>query len=212
VHGHHHHDQSASSATDTTDTSDASSTDRTSSSGSTTSTADSATSATSFLDQLIADLQQLDSDLTDGIGGDTSSGTTTAANGSGASNSFFQSIDSNGDGSVSKAEWEQARPPGVSQDEADAQFSKIDTTNSGSISASQLQTAFQDGTIGAPPQSVASSTGTAGTSTDSSGTGSQSDLTQGLNLAQLMQAIQSYMSSSVPTSDQATTTALSTLA
>ena len=68
------------------------------------------------------------------------------ANRTAAEQKFFNKLDSDGDGSISKSEFETAAgKAGVSSSIADAVFSKIDTSSNGSISLSELTQADHGG-------------------------------------------------------------------
>jgi EF-hand domain pair len=71
-----------------------------------------------------------------------SSGTSGA--GSPATQNFFQSLDSDGDGQISQSELENAvTANGGSSSQADALFSKLDTNGDGSVSESELAAGLQ---------------------------------------------------------------------
>jgi Ca2+-binding EF-hand superfamily protein len=55
----------------------------------------------------------------------------------------FANIDSNGDGNISKAELENAKPDGVTTEQADNLFSKLDTDGDSNISKSEYLTFLQ---------------------------------------------------------------------
>jgi len=69
-----------------------------------------------------------------------------SASGSGGPAGLFAALDTNGDGSISKTEFETALAnDGVDTSSADALFAKLDTNGDGSISESELQQARHGG-------------------------------------------------------------------
>ena len=68
------------------------------------------------------------------------------ADGSGGSQSLFSQLDTDGDGSISKTEFESALgQSGVDTSSADALFSKLDQNGDGSVSQSELSSAAHRG-------------------------------------------------------------------
>jgi hypothetical protein len=67
---------------------------------------------------------------------------------------WFSSIDRDGDGSITKAEFEAARPQGTSAEQARALFASIDSSNTGSVTKDQLASALSSasGPQGVSPQ------------------------------------------------------------
>ena len=113
---------------------------------------------------------------------------------------LFGKIDTDGNGSVSQAEFVSNRPQGVSEDQAKAMWSELDTSASGSLTEEQFVSAMAS--VGPPPGpppgilgdlsgSSASSTseGSSSVSTGSSTATATSELLQAV-----LAAIQSYTS------------------
>jgi Ca2+-binding EF-hand superfamily protein len=113
---------------------------------------------------------------------------------------LFGKIDTDGDGSVSQAEFVSNRPQGVSEDQAKAMWSELDTSASGSLTEEQFVSAMTS--VGPPPGpppgifgdlggSSASSPieGSSSVSTSSSTATATSELLQAV-----LAAIQSYTS------------------
>ncbi len=113
---------------------------------------------------------------------------------------LLKRIDTNGDGSVSKDEFVTNRPQNASENQAKETWSKLDTENTGSLTASQFISAMAS--VGPPPGpppggfgdqsglSVSSSTeASSSASTSSSSATATSELLQAL-----LAAIKSYTS------------------
>ncbi|MFA5122353.1 EF-hand domain-containing protein [Zavarzinia sp.] len=83
-----------------------------------------------------------------------------------SSQDLFSTLDSDGDGKVSKAEFLAGRPDGLREDQATSLFDSIDTEQTGSISADQFAAARPQG--GPPParNSASASDGTDSISAD----------------------------------------------
>ncbi|MBB4568886.1 EF-hand domain-containing protein [Rhizobium leucaenae] len=64
--------------------------------------------------------------------------------------SMFSAMDTDGNGSVSEAEFVAARPSDVSEDQATNMFDSLDTSGSGSLTESQFETAMKAGPPPAP--------------------------------------------------------------
>jgi hypothetical protein len=118
---------------------------------------------------------------------------------------LFSQIDSNGDGQISKSEFEKALGAGGTNiAQADAVFNKLDTSGDGSVSLNELKSALQGtGGKGHHHHHVASSDG----SSDSSGTGNTSS-TSGSSSDPLLQALNGASSTSVTNGDGSTTTSV----
>jgi Ca2+-binding EF-hand superfamily protein len=133
---------------------------------------------------------------------------------------LFSKIDTNGDGSVSQAEFVSNRPQGVSEDQAKQMWSKLDSSKSGILTASQFASAMaaQVPPPGPPPggfgdhndTSVSSSTA-ASSSTASSN--SSTAIAANELLQALLAAIRSYRSamSQSGSSSVSTSTAISSV-
>lgn len=113
---------------------------------------------------------------------------------------LFGKIDTDGDGSVSQAEFVSNRPEGVSEDQAKAMWSELDTSASGSLTEAQFVSAMAS--VGPPPgpppigfgdesgtSASSSSEGSSSVSTNSSTATATSELLQAV-----LAAIQSYTS------------------
>jgi Ca2+-binding protein (EF-Hand superfamily) len=132
----------------------------------------------------------------------TSTSTTTASTDpSSALKDLFSQIDSNGDGQISKTEFENALGAGGTNiAQADNVFNKLDANGDGSVSLDEMSKALQGshGKGGHHHHHVADSTGSA-SGTSGSG-GSSSDA--------LLQALNGASSTSVTNSDGSTTTSV----
>lgn len=185
-----------------------------SSSSSSSSASSGGTDSSSFasaLNDIESDLQKLIDSLGGASSASSSASSTSSSASSSSSSDMFKSIDADGDGKITKAEWEKARPPGMSVAMADQLFSKIDTASTGSISASQLQDAFDNGTLGgAQPSAQTAFTDTSSTATSSTASASTST-GSGVDLAALLQALQSYMDSANQTASRMSVTSLSSI-
>jgi hypothetical protein len=131
----------------------------------------------------------------------SSTATTTSAptDPSSALQDLFSQIDTNGDGQISKSEFENTLGAGgTNVAEADAVFNKLDTNGDGSVSLDELKSALQGaGGKGHHHHHVADSGGSSG-STDASGSSSDP----------LLQALNGASSTSVTNSDGSTTTSV----
>ena len=141
--------------------------------------------------------------------GQSSAGSTTSASTSPSSalQDLFSQIDANGDGKVSKSEFENALGAGgTNLAQADDVFNKLDTNGNGSVSLDELKSALQGaGGKGGHHHHhhVASSDG----SGDTSGTGGTSGA-GGSSADPLLQALSGASSTSVTNSDGSTTTSV----
>jgi hypothetical protein len=128
---------------------------------------------------------------------------------------LFGKIDTDGNGSVSQAEFVSNRPQDVSEDQAKAMWSQLDTSNSGSLTESQFMSALAN--LGPPPGPPPGGfegqgeSGTASIAASSSASSSSSTATATSELLQaLLAAIQSYTSTmiqGVSSADGTSTTA-----
>jgi hypothetical protein len=139
----------------------------------------------------------------------SSTATTTSAptDPSSALQDLFSQIDTNGDGQISKSEFENTLGAGgTNVAEADAVFNKLDTNGDGSVSLDELKSALQGaGGKGGHHHHhhVAGSDG----SGDTSGTGGTSGA-GGSSADPLLQALNGASSTSVTNSDGSTTTSV----
>lgn len=65
--------------------------------------------------------------------------------------SFFDNLDTDGDGSVSKEEFVAGRPDGVSEEDATSFFDELDSEGTGSLTKDQFVEAMQDAAPPPPP-------------------------------------------------------------
>jgi Ca2+-binding EF-hand superfamily protein len=130
---------------------------------------------------------------------DQSSSSTAPASRSDALKDLFSQLDADGDGQVSKSEFENALGAGGSNiAQADDVFSKLDKNGDGSVSLDEMSSALKGaGGHGHHHHHVASSDG----SSDSSGAG-------GSDSDSLLQALDAASSTSVTNSNGSTTTSL----
>jgi len=138
----------------------------------------------------------------------SSGATTTSAptDASSALKDLFSQLDTNGDGQISKSEFENALGAGgTNLAQADDVFNKLDTNGDGSVSLDELKSALQGagGKGGHHHHHVASSDG----SGDTSGTGGTSGA-GGSSADPLLQALSGASSTSVTNSDGSTTTSV----
>ncbi|SHL62825.1 EF-hand domain pair [Bradyrhizobium lablabi] len=141
----------------------------------------------------------------------SSSATTTSAptDPSAALKDLFSQLDTNGDGQISKSEFEKALGAGgTNLAQADDVFNKLDKNGDGSVSLDELKSALQGsgGKGGHHHHHVAGSDGS-GDASGASGTGNSSG-TSGSNSDPLLQALAGASSTSVTNSDGSTTTSL----
>jgi hypothetical protein len=116
---------------------------------------------------------------------------------------LFSQIDGNGDGQISKSEFESALGAGgTNLAQADDVFNKLDTNGDGSVSLDELKSALQ-GKGHHHHHHVADSDGSTGASGSSSGTGGA-----GSGPDALLQALQGASSTAVTNSDGSTTTSV----
>jgi Ca2+-binding EF-hand superfamily protein len=133
--------------------------------------------------------------------------TSTSTSPSSALQDLFSQIDANGDGQISKSEFENALGAGgTNLAQADNVFNKLDTNGDGSVSLNELKSALQGaGGKGGHHHhhQVANSDG----SGDTSGTGGTSGA-GGSSADPLLQALSGASSTSVTNSDGSTTTSV----
>jgi hypothetical protein len=146
--------------------------------------------------------------------GQPSTGSTTSASTSpsNALQDLFSQIDANGDGQISKSEFENALGAGgTNVAQADNVFNKLDANGNGSVSLNELTSALKGAggkghhqhvaSSGAADDATGDATGTGGTSASGTSTGgSSSDV--------LLQALQGASSTSVTNSDGSTSTSV----
>jgi Ca2+-binding EF-hand superfamily protein len=123
-----------------------------------------------------------------------------------AENDLFSQIDSNGDGAISKSEFEdKLGAGGTNVQAADDVFSKLDTDGNGSVSQDEVSSALKSLKGGGHHHHAKSTTDTQSTTSadgaSSDGTSTDSDSTD-----PLLQALDSDSSSSTKNSDGSTTT------
>jgi hypothetical protein len=144
----------------------------------------------------------------------SSGATTTSAptDPSSALQDLFSQIDTNGNGQISKAEFENALGAGgTNLAQADKVFNKLDTNGDGSVSLSELKSALQGagGKGGHHGHHVASSDGSSDASGSTGASGSSSATSaDGSNTDPLLQALAGASSNSVTNSDGSTTTSV----
>lgn len=126
---------------------------------------------------------------------------TTPMSRSDALNDLFSQIDGNGDGQISKSEFENALGAGgTNLAQADDVFSKMDANGDGSISVDEMAKALKGGGGHHHHAGGAGGMGGAGASGSGGGDGSSSD--------PLLQALDGSSSTSVTNSDGSTTTTI----
>ena len=121
---------------------------------------------------------------------------------------LFSQIDINGDGQISKTEFENALGAGgTNLAQADDVFNKLDTNGDGSVSLDELKSALQGagGKGGGHHHHHVAASGGSGNSTGADGSGSSTD---GSNSDPLLQALSGAASTSVTNSDGSTTTSV----
>ncbi len=124
---------------------------------------------------------------------------------------LFSQIDANGDGQISKTEFENALGAGgTNLAQADDVFNKLDANGDGSVSLDEMQKALQgaQGKGGHHHHHVADSDGSTGTDGTSSTTGTSGSGAGGSNSDPLLQALAGATSTSVTNSDGSTTTSI----
>jgi hypothetical protein len=132
----------------------------------------------------------------------TTTSTSTSNSPSSALQDLFSQIDANGDGKISKSEFESALGAGgTNTAKADDVFSKMDKNGDGSVSLDEMSSALKGtgGKGGHHHHNVASSDGSSATGNSSTG-GSSSD--------PLLQALDGATSTSTTNSDGSTTTSM----
>jgi hypothetical protein len=143
----------------------------------------------------------------------TASTTSASTDPSSALKDLFSQIDTNGDGQISKSEFENALGAGGTNiAQADDVFNKLDANGDGSVSLDEMSKALQGagGKGGHHHHHVADSDGSNSTSGTSgtSGTSSSSSGAGGSNSDALLQALNGASSTSVTNSDGSTTTSI----
>jgi EF-hand domain pair len=136
----------------------------------------------------------------------SSTATTTPASTSpsAALQDLFSQLDTNGDGQISKSEFENALGAGGTNiAQADDVFSKLDKNGNGSVSLDELTSALK-GSNGHHHHHVAGSDG----SNDSTSASGSSSGTGGSSSDPLLQALQGASTTSVTNSDGSTTTSM----
>jgi Ca2+-binding EF-hand superfamily protein len=79
--------------------------------------------------------------------------------------SMFKKLDENGDGKITKAEFEKAQAKmGISVEDADKLFSQVDTDSDGSISSTENETFLKNHKPSGPPPPPPSSSSTSSSS------------------------------------------------
>ena len=124
---------------------------------------------------------------------------------------LFSQIDANGDGQISKTEFENALGAGgTNLAQADDVFNKLDANGDGSVSLDEMQKALQgaQGKGGHHHHHVADSDGSTGTDGTSSTSGTSGSGAGGSNSDPLLQALAGATSTSVTNSDGSTTTSI----
>ena len=124
---------------------------------------------------------------------------------------LFSQIDANGDGQISKTEFENALGAGgTNLAQADDVFNKLDADGDGSVSLDEMQKALQgaQGKGGHHHHHVADSDGSTGTDGTSSTSGTSGSGAGGSNSDPLLQALAGATSTSVTNSDGSTTTSI----
>jgi EF-hand domain pair len=131
--------------------------------------------------------------------------TSAPADPSGALKDLFSQIDTNGDGQISKTEFENALGAGGTNiAQADDVFNKLDANGDGSVSLDEMSKALQGGKGGHHHHHVADADG------DSSGStsGASGPSAGGSNTDALLQALSGASSTAVINSDGSTTTSV----
>jgi hypothetical protein len=142
--------------------------------------------------------------------GQSSTATTTPASTSPSSalQDLFSQIDSNGDGQISKSEFENALGAGGTNiAQADDVFNKMDKNGDGSVSLDEMSSALK-GAGGKGGHHHHMHAGDSSGSTDTSGTGSSAATSADGSSDPLLQALAGATSSSVTNSDGSTTTSI----
>jgi hypothetical protein len=137
----------------------------------------------------------------------TGSAPSTSTSPSSALQDLFSQLDTNGDGQVSKSEFENALGAGgTNLAQADDVFNKLDKNGDGSVSLDELSSALQGaGGKGHHHHHHVASSGGSGDSTGASGSSSN---TGGSSSDPLLQALSGASSTSVTNSDGSTTTSV----
>lgn len=124
---------------------------------------------------------------------------------------LFARIDTDADGSVSKDEFVSNRPMGVSEDQANEMWSKLDASGAGSLTEAQFVSAMSSqGSPAGPPPGESVGEGNASVLSSTSNT---SNITASDELVQaLLAAIDKYMQSSKTQNQQISTNTMSSYA
>ncbi|BCW88877.1 hypothetical protein sos41_20210 [Alphaproteobacteria bacterium SO-S41] len=150
-------------------------------------------------DSVLSALLNLVQQIKDGSGEDEDDSKTGKADGRLSPADMFAKMDTDSDGTVTKAEFVAARPSGVDEDKATSFYDSIDTANTGSITLAQFQDARppHQGGHGHPPgPPPADPTTAAATGTDTTATTTTASSTATDALNNLMAAIKAYATSS----------------
>lgn len=113
---------------------------------------------------------------------------------------MFANMDTDGDGSVTQAEFVAARPENVSEEQATDFFSRLDTEGTGALTEEQFSSAMEANRPAGPPPGMMPPPAEAASETDSTttSTDSASDAAEAIQdlLDQLIAAIQAYQENS----------------
>jgi hypothetical protein len=151
----------------------------------------------------------------------TGSATSTSTSPSSALQDLLSQLDTNGDGKISKSEFENALGAGgTNLAQADDVFNKLDKNGDGSVSLDEMSSALQGAggkgrhhhhhvaSSDASGDSTGANGSSSGASGSSSGTGGSSSGTGGSSSDPLLQALSGASSTSVTNSDGSTTTSV----
>lgn len=140
--------------------------------------------------------------------GQSAAGTTTSASASPASalQDLFSQIDANGDGEISKSEFENALGAGgTNLAQADDVFNKLDKNGDGSVSLQEMASALKGGKTGHHHHAHV---GGSGGGADAGETGTSAATSADGSSDPLLQALAGATSTSVTNSDGSTTTSI----
>ena len=138
--------------------------------------------------------------------GQSAAGATTSASASPASalQDLFSQIDANGDGEISKSEFENALGAGgTNLAQADDVFNKLDKNGDGSVSLQEMASALKGGKTGHHHHAHVGGGGA-----DAGGTGTSAATSADGSSGPLLQALAGATSTSVTNSDGSTTTSI----